>query len=396
MNYGRLVTFRGSQFRRACRPLTIASERHHRSCGASAIKLNEEITEMPTTNNIHPSARRHFKAFLKARFVLLLIVSGVALFLVTRVSAQSTGAASTKTGSVQGTVVDVSGDPIPDATVILQAPTGNALTFVTTDDGAFALQDVEPGIAYQMTIIAKGFGESKSTVTIEPGQSKIVTEVALRPAAVERAVTVGYSSKEVAQQQVKAEEQQRVLRFLPNIYVTYDPHPEPLTSKMKFHLMYKGLTHPSFFALEAAWAGIQYGANTPNWPHDGKGYAERFGANLAGGASEMLFSNAILPSLLHQDPRYFYQGAGGKGSRAWHAILAPIVCKGDNGNWEPNYSQMGGLLISASLSNAYYPASNRGPGLVARNFGTNMGIHVALGLAQEFILAKFTSRGKQH
>ena len=55
---------------------------------------------------------------------------------------------------------------------------------------------------------------------------------------------------------------------------------------------------------------------------------------------------------------------------------------------------MGGLLISASLANAYYPESNRGAGLVAKNFGTNMGIHVALGLAQEFVLAKLTSRHK--
>jgi hypothetical protein len=229
---------------------------------------------------------------------------------------------------------------------------------------------------------------------VEPGQDKTLTDVKLRILAVKRTVTVGYSSKEVAAQQLKAEEQQRVLRFIPNIYVTYDPHPEPLTATMKFHLMYKGLTHPSFFVLEAVWAGVEQAANTPNWPQGAKGYGERFGANLAGGASEMVFANAILPSLLHQDPRYFYQGSGAKGSRAWHAILAPIVCKGDNGKSQPNYSQIGGLLISASLSNAYYPESNRGPGLVARNFGTNMGIHVALGLAQEFLLAKITSRHK--
>jgi len=51
-------------------------------------------------------------------------------------------------------------------------------------------------------------------------------------------------------------------------------------------------------------------------------------------------------------------------------------------------------LISASLSNTYYPDSNRGAGLVFKNFGTSMGLHVVLGLAQEFVLSKFTSRGK--
>jgi len=211
---------------------------------------------------------------------------------------------------------------------------------------------------------------------------------------VQRAVTVTYSSKQVAAQQLKAEEQQRVLGFIPNIFVTYEPHPEPLTAKMKFHLAYKGLTHPTFFAFEALWAGVEQAADMTDYRQGARGYAERFGANLASGASEGLFANAILPSLLHQDPRYFYRGSGTKGSRAWHAVLAPFVCQGDNGKSQPNYSQMGGSLISAALSNTYYPDSQRGAGLVFKNFGTSMGLHVALGLAQEFILSKFTSRGK--
>jgi hypothetical protein len=338
----------------------------------------------------------HLRSFLKAIYVLLLTLLASGLLLVAPVSAQSTEAAPTKTGSgpIQGTVVDTNNDPVPDATIVLQGPTGESRKVVTKDDGAFAFEDVTPGIAYQINVTAEGLAEWKSTVTIEPGQKKTLTEVKLRIAAVQRAITVGYSSKEVAKQQLKAEEQQRVLRFIPNIYVTYDPHPEPLTAKMKFHLAYKGLTHPSFFILEAAWAGVEQAANTPNWPQNATGYGERFGANLAGGATEGLLSNAILPSLLHQDPRYFYQGSGTKGSRAWHAFLAPFVCKGDNGRSQPNYSQMGGLLISGAIANTYYPSSNQGAGLVFRNFGTNMGIHVALGLAQEFVLGKFTSKHK--
>jgi hypothetical protein len=212
--------------------------------------------------------------------------------------------------------------------------------------------------------------------------------------AVHRAVTVTYFSKEVATQQLKTEEQQRVLGFIPNIYVTYEPHPEPLTAKMKFHLAYKGLTHPTFFAFEGLWAGVEQAAHMTDYRQGARGYGERFGANLASGASEGLFGNAILPSLLHQDPRYFYRGSGTKKSRAWHALIAPFVCQGDNGRAQPNYSQWGGSLISASLSNTYYPDSERGAGLVFRNFGTSMGLHVALGLAQEFVLSKFTSKHK--
>jgi len=346
-----------------------------------------------TYNNTYTISACHSRALIKLTCVLLLTVFTAGWLLAVPVSAQSTEASQTKRGSILGTVVDIGDNPIADATVVLQGPTGESHKIVTKDDGTFAFQDVMPE-AYQITITAEGFAEWKSSVTIEPGQNKTLTDVKLRLAAIHRELTVGYSSTEVAKQQLKAEEQQRVLRFIPNIYVTYDPHPEPLTAKMKFHLAYKGLTHPTFFILEGAWAGVQQAANTPDWPQGAKGYGERFGANLASGATESLLANAILPSLLHQDPRYFFQGSGAKGSRAWHAFLAPFVCKGDNGRSQPNYSQIGGLLISSAIANTYYPSSNRGPGLVFRNFGTDMGLHVALGLAQEFILAKFTRRGQ--
>jgi hypothetical protein len=344
-------------------------------------------------SNTHADLNRPLNVLSKTRHILVLIVlSGMVL--VASASAQSTVADNTNSGTVLGQVLDVSEDPVANASVALQRPDGNHATVVTMDDGSFAFHDLTPGVAYQLSITAQGYGGWSSSVTVEPGQEKTLTDIKLRILAVQRAVTVSYSSKEVAAQQLKAEEQQRVLGFIPNIFVTYEPHPEPLTAKMKFHLAYKGLTHPTFFAFEAAWAGVQQATDTTDYRQGARGYGERFGANLASGTSEALFANAILPSLLHQDPRYFYRGSGTKGSRAWHAILAPFVCQGDNGKSQPNYSQVGGSLISAALSNTYYPDSQRGPGLVFTNFGTSMGLHVALGLAQEFILGKFTSKHK--
>jgi hypothetical protein len=334
------------------------------------------------------------RTLLNVTRLFLFIALTRGLILVPSASAQSNEASNTKTGSILGTVVDGNNDTIPNATVVLQNPVGDPFTIVTKDDGSFAFHDVAPGIAYPITIAAAGFEEWNSSVTVEPGQDKTLTDIKLRIVAAHRAVTVTYSSKEIATQQLKAEEQQRVLGFMPNIFVTYEPHPEPLTTQMKFHLAYKGLTHPTFFAFEGLWAGVEQAAHMTDYPQGARGYAQRFGANLASGASEGLFANAILPSLLHQDPRYFYRGSGTKRSRAWHAVMAPFVCQGDNGKSQPNYSQMGGSLISAALSNTYYPDSQRGPGLVFTNFGTSMGLHVALGLAQEFLLGRFTSRGR--
>lgn len=326
--------------------------------------------------------------------MLLLIAQAGGVIFVVPASAQSTEVSTTKTGSILGTVVDSNNDTIPNATIVLQKPFGDPFTVVTKDDGSFAFHDVTPGIAYQITVAAEGLAEWNSSVTVEPGQNKTLPEVKLRILAVQRAVTVSYSSKEVAAQQLKAEEQQRVLGFIPNVYVVYEPHPEPLTTRMKFELAYKDLTHPVFFARTAAWAGVEQAGGLRNYPQNTRGYGERLGTGLADGVTEGLIGNAVLPSLLHQDPRYFYQGSGTKKSRALHAVLAAFICKGDNGAWQPNYSTWGGSLISSSISLAYYPSSDRNARHVFGNFGIGMGLHVAGGLAQEFILGKFTSRGK--
>jgi len=347
-------------------------------------------------NNIHALRNELWDGFLKLIQMLVLIAFGGAVVALP-VSAQSADAPNAKTGSILGTVVDSTDDPVPDATVVLLGAGGDRLTVVTKDDGSFGFHNVTPGIAYQVIISAEGFAEWSSPVTVESGQEKAITDIKLRILTVQRAVTVSYSSKEVAAQQLKAEEQQRIFRFIPNTYVTYEAHPEPLTSGMKFHLAYKSLTDPVFFARTAAWAGVQQAADTPGgWQQGAKGYGKRVGAGFADAATEGLIGNAILPSLLHQDPRYYYQGNSSTNkTRALHAVLAAFLCKGDNGKTQPNYSTWGGSLIASSISLAYYPSSDRNAQHVFKNFGIGMGLHVAGGLVQEFVLNKLTSRGKR-
>jgi len=342
----------------------------------------------------HSNPNRLLKLLPNRAQVLVLIVLG-GIIPVVPMLAQSLVTAKPETGCIRGTVLDTSDDPIPGATVAIQAPAGDRLTVVTKDDGAFVFDRAPAKVTYQITVSAEGFADWSSSVNLEPGQDRTLTEVKLRIMAVQRAVTVSYSSKEVATQQLKAEEQQRVLRFIPNLFVTYEPHPEPLTAKMKFHLAYKSLTNPVFSVRAAAWAGVQQARDNPSeWGQGADGYGKRLGAGFADAVTGSLISNAILPSLLHQDPRYFYDGTGTKWSRARHAMVAPFVCKGDNGAWQPNYSQLGGSLIGYSISTAFYPSSNRTAGHVFQSFGIDTGLHVVGSLAQEFILGKLTSRGK--
>jgi hypothetical protein len=348
---------------------------------------------MSMIHNKRARPNRHSGAFLKLTYSLPLIALAGWL-LIASASAQSAPSAVTKAG-ILGTVVDIGDDPIPNASVIVVGPAIDHLTAVTKDDGSFTFHDVTPGIDYQITVSAEGYGEWSSSVKVEPGKDTTLADIKLRILTLQRTVTVTYSSHEVAAEQLKAEEQQRVLGFIPNLYVSYDPHPEPLTTRMKFELAYKDLTHPTFFVRTAAWAGVQQARDNPSeWRQGATGYGKRLGAGFADATTGSLITNAILPSLLHQDPRYFYQGTGTKWSRARHAILAPFVCKGDNGLMQPNYSELGGSLIGYSISTAYYPSSSRTAGHVFENFGIDMGLHVASSLLQEFVLDKFTSKHK--
>jgi hypothetical protein len=174
----------------------------------------------------------------------------------------------------------------------------------------------------------------------------------------------------------------------------YDKHPVPLTTKLKYEIAFKAGTDIVSVLGDVVLAGINQAADTPNYQQGWDGYAQRFGAVYADSFSNIMIGGAVLPSLLHQDPRYFYQGTGTSKSRAMHALSSPFICRGDNGHPQFNASSMGGDLIAASLTNIYYPPSNRGPGIVFSSFLINTGGRVANAIVQEFILGKHTTNAK--
>jgi len=167
-----------------------------------------------------------------------------------------------------------------------------------------------------------------------------------------------------------------------------------LTTKLKFQMAYKAATDPVSIIGAATLAGMNQAGDTPNYRQGAVGYGERFGAVYADGVTDIMFGGAILPALLHQDPRYFYQGTGSNKSRLMHAISAPFVCRGDSGKREINFSSLGGDLISGAISNAYYPESNRGASLVFTGFALDTGERIVSTVVQEFILKKLTPTAK--
>jgi hypothetical protein len=296
-------------------------------------------------------------------------------------------------GVIVGTVVDVNDDAVPGANVVLASPTlKGARKAVSNDTGFFEFSDVEPE-TYRIKISAPGFADWTSPeVAVNPGQYVILTVPRLQIATAFTSVTVGYSAEEVATEQVKLEEKQRVFGIIPNFYVSYDQNAAPLTAKLKFQLAAKVSFDPITFVGVGFAAAAEQAGDNPNYPQGWKGFGERYGAAYTNGLTDIMIGGAILPSLLHQDPRYFYQGTGTTKSRILHAVSSPFVCRGDNGRPQPNYSTVGGDLASAAISNAYYPVSNRGVGLFLGNFLIGTGQRAAANLAQEFIFRRLTHK----
>jgi hypothetical protein len=300
---------------------------------------------------------------------------------------------STQTpGSISGSVVDQSGALVAGAKVVLsgkQIPTRDVLT---SADGEFSFIDVTPG-PFQLTITATGFATQTSSGTLQAGEIESLPQIVLSVPINKTEVQVGVSQTEVATEQIKIEEQQRVLGMIPNFYVSYIPNAAPLNAKQKFQLATRTMIDPVTFVVVGGTAGVQQAQNHfREYGQGADGYAKRFGAGYTDSVTSTFIGGAILPSLFKQDPRYFYKGTGSTPSRARYAVANAVICKGDNGRWQPNYSFILGSLAAGGISNLYYPQADRGATLTFEGVGVGIAQAAFSNLLQEFVIRKLTPK----
>jgi hypothetical protein len=183
-----------------------------------------------------------------------------------------------------------------------------------------------------------------------------------------------------AERELKVQEKQRLLGVMPQFQVVMNGQAVPLTGGEKWRLALHSAVDPFYigwaFVIGGGWGEIEDSNKGYGWGDEG--YFKRVGANYADNVNGALIGNALLPQLLHQDPRYFRRGTGSIGSRFVHAALSTVVCHGDNGKNQPNVSNVLGNYISGAISNAYYPADQRGVALTLEN-GTSVTLFGALG-----------------
>lgn len=309
----------------------------------------------------------------------------------TNATAPEQGPAAPLTGTISGSVADRTGAVIPGARVKLSredsSPSQEALS---DSDGQFYFAGVTPG-PFELTVTSPGFTAQTASGVLHPGEDYTAPPILLVVAAAATEVRVVMTPVEVAEAEIKDEEKQRVLGVIPNFYVTYNSGAAPLNPKQKFELAWKSTIDPINFGLTGAIAGIQQAANAfSGYGQGAQGYAKRYGASYADSAIGTLIGGAILPSVLKQDPRYFYKGTGTRRSRFLYAIANAVICKGDNGRWQANYSSMLGSLAAGGISNLYYPESDRDATVTFENTFIAIGSNAANNLLQEFLIRKLT------
>src|SRR3984893_1527772 len=195
------------------------------------------------------------------------------------------------------------------------------------------------------------------------------------------------------------QQSKRMFYVVPNFAaVSANTQLPPLSTREKFALA----AHDSFldyssFTWTAILAGQALALNSdPELGHGAAGYGRYYWRTFVDGVSGTFFTEAIVPAITHEDPRYYTMGKGGFFRRMGYAISRTFITKTDSGGNSFNWSELVGNGLEAGLSNAYYPPEERGLSQTARNFGTQMESAVLNHVFQEFWpdIRKKVFRGK--
>jgi Carboxypeptidase regulatory-like domain len=294
--------------------------------------------------------------------------------------------------TIAGQVRDAHGEPVIGATV---AVAGQELAYnrvLTVDgEGSFSFGELAPG-TYRVTINTDGSHEPILVdVSLRAGEKRELPIVGNRVASSRTTVQVVAEPGEIAKAQLKQQESQRLLGIVPNFYTSYIWNAAPMSSKQKFALTLRSNTDPFSLLMIATLAGMEQKHNTfPGYGQGAQGYAKRFGAGFADTMVSKMVGRSILPSILHQDPRYFYRGSGTVRSRALYALTSAVITRGDNGKRQPNYSQVLGSFAATGIANLYRAPSDRTVNLTFRNGLIMTGSTAIQNLIREFVSRKLT------
>jgi hypothetical protein len=177
----------------------------------------------------------------------------------------------------------------------------------------------------------------------------------------------------------------RIFGIIPN-YRTFPSltHYKALSAKEKFDIAYRDVSDRGTFVLAAAFAGDgMLAKSSPSFGHGMEGYSRYLGTSFCDLAVGDYMTEAIYPTLLHQDPRYFRRGAGSGWSRLGYAMGQIFWTHTDSGGTQFNVSEIAGNATGVALSNAYYPDGRTAAKNLSR-LGTQICADMAGNVLKEF------------
>jgi hypothetical protein len=187
--------------------------------------------------------------------------------------------------------------------------------------------------------------------------------------------------------QTKGTSNDRLFYTLPNFLTLENGNNvPPLTTKQKFQVVTRG----SFDYVQFPWygflAGISQAENSePGYGQGAQGYGKRFGAAFADGTIENYVTGAVLPSLLHQDPRFFQSGQGSFVHRTLYAMSRNLITRTDSGHSQFNYSEVAGGGMAAFISTySYHPSADRTVSNTCSVWATQYGYDTLTLVVKEF------------
>ena len=180
----------------------------------------------------------------------------------------------------------------------------------------------------------------------------------------------------------------RIFGVLPNYRTVENPkiRMAPLSTKGKFNLAIEDSFDPYAYFVAGAFAGLGQTKDDPkSWGEESWGpFAKRYAASFADQTSENIMTEAVVPALLKEDPRYFRLGTGGFFKRTGYAVSRIWVTRTDAGGRSFNFSEIMGAGASAAISNIYYPRENRTMSANLSRWGVMVGEDTFFNLLKEY------------
>jgi len=178
----------------------------------------------------------------------------------------------------------------------------------------------------------------------------------------------------------------RILDIIPNFRsVSVDQKLPPESVKDKFKTATADSFDYSSIWLPGVIAAYNLGTNQyPEFHQGAAGYARYFWHAAVDQTSENYMVEFIVPTITHEDSRYYTLGRGGFMKRTRYALSRAVVTRTDSGRETFNFSEVFGAGGSAGLSALYYPSRERSFGNVGSQWGLDVGIDAASFVVKEF------------